>query len=87
MILPGVIPKLIRQQERRGLCLWPVGIVLAAAFLAAIAVAAAVFFAGWGLLGAHGLKPQRRLDSRTLFDLVKLAFGVVAGAGVARRAG
>ncbi|WP_347879683.1 hypothetical protein [Streptomyces sp. Tu 2975] len=27
------------------------------------------------------MKPERRIDSRTLFDLVKLSFGVVAGAG------
>lgn len=40
-----------------------------------------VFFAGWDLLGAQGLKPERRLTSSTLFDLVKLSFGVVAGAG------
>ncbi|MFE9975686.1 pentapeptide repeat-containing protein [Streptomyces hirsutus] len=33
------------------------------------------------LLGAHGLKPEHRIDSQTLFDLVKLSFGVVAGAG------
>ncbi len=44
-------------------------------------MAAAVFFAGWDLLGAQGLKPERRLTSKTLFDLVKLSFGVVAGAG------
>ncbi|MEU6444808.1 pentapeptide repeat-containing protein [Streptomyces sp. NPDC047046] len=40
-----------------------------------------MFYTGWGLLGAQGLKPERRIDSQTLFDLVKLAFGVVAGAG------
>ncbi|WP_020114930.1 pentapeptide repeat-containing protein [Streptomyces bottropensis] len=33
------------------------------------------------MLGARELKPERRIDSKTLFDLVKLAFGVVAGAG------
>ncbi|WP_248844944.1 pentapeptide repeat-containing protein [Streptomyces griseorubiginosus] len=44
-------------------------------------MAAAVFYTGWDLLGARGLKPERRIDSTTLFDLVKLAFGVVAGAG------
>lgn len=74
-------PKLIRRQERRGLRLWNVGLVLALAFVAALAVAAGVFFAGWDLLGARGLKTQRRIDASTLFDLVKLAFGVVAGAG------
>ncbi|MER6137096.1 pentapeptide repeat-containing protein [Streptomyces sp. NPDC001815] len=70
-----------RQTERRGLRLWPVGIVLALAFTTAVLVAASVFYAGWDLLGAHELKPERRIDSKTLFDLVKLAFGVVAGAG------
>ncbi|QXE33995.1 pentapeptide repeat-containing protein [Streptomyces sp. GMY02] len=70
-----------RQAVRRGLHLWPVGTVLALTFATAIAVAAVVFFAGWNLLGAEGLKPERRLTSGTLFDLVKLSFGVVAGAG------
>lgn len=70
-----------RRSERRGLRLWPVGIALALTFTTAITVAAIVFFAGWDLLGAQGLKPERRLSSSTLFDLVKLSFGVVAGAG------
>ncbi|MER5228129.1 pentapeptide repeat-containing protein [Streptomyces flaveus] len=61
--------------------LWPVGPVLALTFTTALLVAAAVFFAGWELLGARGLKPEHRIDSKTLFDLVKLSFGVVAGAG------
>ncbi|MGP3749899.1 pentapeptide repeat-containing protein [Streptomyces sp. IBSNAI001] len=65
----------------RELRLWNVGCVLALAFLAALAVAATVFYAGWDLLGARELKPERRIDSKTLFDLVKLSFGVVAGAG------
>ncbi|GGW90349.1 pentapeptide repeat-containing protein [Streptomyces lomondensis] len=70
-----------RQAEQRGLRLWPVGIVLVLAFIAAVLVAAVVFYAGWDLLGVTGLKPEPRIDSKTLFDLVKLAFGVVAGAG------
>ncbi|MEU4498917.1 pentapeptide repeat-containing protein [Streptomyces sp. NPDC023998] len=70
-----------RRAERRGLRLAPVGTVLTLTFATAIAVAAAVFFAGWDLLGAQGLKPERQLTSSTLFDLVKLSFGVVAGAG------
>ncbi|MEV4342301.1 hypothetical protein [Streptomyces sp. NPDC049590] len=57
------------------------GLVLPLAFIAAIAVAVAVFYTGWDLLDVHGLKPERRIDSKTLFDLVKLSFGVVAGAG------
>ncbi|MEV0529943.1 pentapeptide repeat-containing protein [Streptomyces sp. NPDC050439] len=70
-----------RRRKRRGLRLWNVGLVLSLTFVAAVAIAAAVFFAGWDLLGARGLKEQRQLTSQTLFDLVKLAFGVVAGAG------
>lgn len=67
--------------DDRELRLWNVGLVLALAFLAALAISAAVFYTGWGLLGARELKPERRIDSKTLFDLVKLSFGVVAGAG------
>ncbi|MFH8939476.1 pentapeptide repeat-containing protein [Streptomyces griseosporeus] len=67
--------------DDRELRLWNVGLVLGLVFLAALAVAAAVFYTGWGLLDVHGLKPERRIDSKTLFDLVKLSFGVVAGAG------
>lgn len=75
-------PRLSRRQaERRGLRLWPVGTVLVLAFATAVLVAAAVFYTGWDLLGASELKPERRIDSKTLFELVKLSFGVVAGAG------
>ncbi|WP_037808742.1 pentapeptide repeat-containing protein [Streptomyces sp. NRRL F-2580] len=70
-----------RRGERRGLRLWPVGAVLALSFTLAITVAALVFFAGWDLLGAQGLRTETRLASSTLFDLVKLSFGAVAGAG------
>ncbi|MEU2380346.1 pentapeptide repeat-containing protein [Streptomyces misionensis] len=75
------VTTLRRQAERRGLRLWPVGRVLVLAFAAAVLVAAAVFYTGWDLLDARGLKPEHRIDSKTLFDLVKLSFGVVAGAG------
>ncbi|MEU3402133.1 pentapeptide repeat-containing protein [Streptomyces filamentosus] len=71
----------IFRRRRTGLRLWPVGRVLALAFLVALAVAAGVFYAGWGLLGVRGIKTEGQLDSKTLFDLVKLSFGVVAGAG------
>ncbi|MFJ9742206.1 pentapeptide repeat-containing protein [Streptomyces sp. NPDC101166] len=67
--------------RRRGLRLWPVGPVLSLTFLTALAVAGAVFFTVWDLLGVHGLKSEPRIDSGTLFDLVKLSFGVVGGAG------
>ncbi|MGW2556292.1 pentapeptide repeat-containing protein, partial [Streptomyces sp. NPDC001635] len=75
------VPTFRRRAERRGLRLWPVGTVLALAFTEAVLVAAAVFYTGWDLRGARGLKPEHRIDSKTLFDLVKLSFGVVAGAG------
>ncbi|MFJ7961348.1 pentapeptide repeat-containing protein [Streptomyces sp. NPDC096319] len=55
--------------------------MLVLAFLTAITVAGSVFYSGWHLLGVQGIKTERRLDSTTLFDLVKLSFGVVAGAG------
>ncbi|MDT0385959.1 pentapeptide repeat-containing protein [Streptomyces dubilierae] len=61
--------------------MWPVGVVLALVFATAILVAAVVVWAGWHLLGAPKMQPERRIDSQTLFDLVKLALGAVAGAG------
>ncbi|MGW8490286.1 pentapeptide repeat-containing protein [Streptomyces sp. NPDC055886] len=73
--------QIARRPERRGLRLWNVGIVLALAFAAALLVAGFVFNTGWDLLGARELKKQPKIDSKTLFDLVKLSFGVVAGAG------
>ncbi|MGW8992618.1 pentapeptide repeat-containing protein [Streptomyces zhihengii] len=73
--------QIARRPERRGLRLWNVGIVLALAFTAALLVAGFVFNTGWDLLGARELKKQAKIDSKTLFDLVKLSFGVVAGAG------
>src|SRR3954451_13879754 len=70
-----------RESRRRGLRLWPVGRVLALAFTGALLIAATVFAVTWNLLDAQGLEHERRLPSKTLFDLVKLSFGVVAGAG------
>ncbi|MER6342336.1 pentapeptide repeat-containing protein [Streptomyces tendae] len=55
--------------------------MLALTFTVAVLTAGAVFYTGWDLLGARELKPEHRIDSKTLFDLVKLSFGVVAGAG------
>ncbi|WP_329167424.1 hypothetical protein OHB49_45090 (plasmid) [Streptomyces sp. NBC_01717] len=43
-------------------------------------MAATVFYTGWDLLDARGLKPEHRINSKTLFDLVKLSTSVVAGA-------
>ncbi|QNP67992.1 pentapeptide repeat-containing protein [Streptomyces genisteinicus] len=73
--------QIARRRGRRGLRLWNVGVVLALAFTAALVVAGFVFNTGWDLLGARELKKQPKIDSKTLFDLVKLSFGVVAGAG------
>ncbi|EFL29535.1 conserved hypothetical protein [Streptomyces viridochromogenes DSM 40736] len=82
VVLSVMIPRLLqRHAERRSLRLWHISVVLVLAFTAAVLVASAVFYTGWDLLGARELKPERRLDSKTLFDLVKLSFGVVAGAG------
>ncbi|MEU3480921.1 hypothetical protein ACI2LO_33180 [Streptomyces sp. NPDC033754] len=64
-----------------GLHLWPVGPALALAFLNAVVVAGSVFYAGWNLLGVQGIKAEQRLDSKSLFDLMKPSFGIVAGAG------
>ncbi|WP_344458482.1 pentapeptide repeat-containing protein [Actinocorallia aurantiaca] len=59
----------------------PVGLALTLTFLGAAMVTGLVFWAGWELLGVRGLKAEKQLSSKTLFDLVKLAFGVAAGAG------
>ncbi|MFF9203504.1 pentapeptide repeat-containing protein [Streptomyces sp. NPDC014986] len=57
------------------------GPVLALAFTVALVVAATVFYSAWELLGTREVKTEHRIDSKTLFELVKLSFGVVAGAG------
>ncbi|MET7816244.1 pentapeptide repeat-containing protein [Streptomyces sp. NPDC005395] len=69
------------QRKRHGPRLWHIWIVLPLTFLAALVIATSVFTVGWDLLAVRGLKPEHRIDSKTLFDLVKLSFGVVAGAG------
>ncbi|GGS62265.1 hypothetical protein GCM10010221_71170 [Streptomyces parvus] len=50
-------------------------------FIGALLIAGFVLVTGWNLLGARELKQQQQIDSKTFFDLVKLSFGVVAGAG------
>lgn len=70
-----------RREERRGPRLLPVGPVLAAVSVVAVLVAGAVFYAGWALLKVRGLRPEGEIDARALFELVKVSFGVVAGAG------
>jgi len=64
-----------------GLRRWPVGRVLALVFTGAVLVAGSVFWTLLELLGVHRLHAEAELTSKTLFDMVKLSFGVVAGSG------
>lgn len=57
------------------------GRVLVLAFLASIVVAGGVFWSLVEVLSVHQLKTETRLTSSTLFEMVKLSLGVVAGAG------
>ncbi|MFD8745620.1 hypothetical protein [Streptomyces sp. NPDC059616] len=52
--------------------------MLALAFVAAVLVAGGIFYR---LLGSEEIDSTAKLDVKTVFDLVKLSFGVVAGAG------
>ncbi|MGA5032330.1 pentapeptide repeat-containing protein [Streptomyces cellulosae] len=70
-----------KMRGRRRNRMWDVRLVLVLAFVTALLVAAAVFYLGWGVLGVDKVKKEKAIDASTLFDLVKLAFGVVAGAG------
>ncbi|PNV30914.1 hypothetical protein C1708_33090 [Streptomyces sp. DH-12] len=65
----------------RELRLWKLGRALAVIFAAAILVAGGVFFGLVLLLDFQEVDTTAKLDAKTLFDLVKLSFGVVAGAG------
>ncbi len=65
----------------RELRLWKVGRALTVTFVAAVLVAGGVFYGLVDLLGVEGIAGTAKLDAETLFDLVKLSFGVVAGAG------
>ncbi|MFJ1958545.1 pentapeptide repeat-containing protein [Streptomyces microflavus] len=65
----------------RELRLWRVGRALALSFCVAVLVAGCVFFGLVYLLGFQEIDNTQKLDAKTLFDLVKLSFGVVAGAG------
>ncbi|MEU7109572.1 pentapeptide repeat-containing protein [Streptomyces stramineus] len=65
----------------RELRLWKVGRALAITFVAAVLVAGGVFYSLVVLLDFRGIDRTTKLDAKTLFDLVKLSFGVVAGAG------
>ncbi|MGV9921534.1 pentapeptide repeat-containing protein [Streptomyces cellulosae] len=61
--------------------LWKVGWALGLAFAAAVLVASGIFYGLVELLDFKEIDSTAKLDAKTLFDLVKLSFGVVAGAG------
>ncbi|MGW7071811.1 pentapeptide repeat-containing protein [Streptomyces sp. NPDC054855] len=61
--------------------LWKVGRALTIAFLTAVLAAGGVFYGLVALLDFQEIDRSTKLDAKTLFDLVKLSFGVVAGAG------
>jgi hypothetical protein len=65
----------------RELRLWRVGRALAVTFVAAVLVGGGVFYGLVVLLDFQEIDSTAKLDAKTLFDLVKLSFGVVAGAG------
>lgn len=67
--------------DDRELRLWKVGRALALGFAAAILVAGGIFYGLVQLLDVKKIDSTAKLDASTLFDLVKLSFGVVAGAG------
>ncbi|MGZ2361730.1 pentapeptide repeat-containing protein [Streptomyces sp. 372A] len=67
--------------DERELRLWKVGRALAATFVAAVVIAGGVFYSLLVLLNVKGIDATAKLDAATLFDLVKLSFGVVAGSG------
>ncbi|WP_228925475.1 pentapeptide repeat-containing protein [Streptomyces sp. DH7] len=61
--------------------LWGVGWALALAFAAAVLAAGGTLYGLVVLLDFQKIDTTAKLDAKTLFDLVKLSFGVVAGAG------
>ncbi|MFI6695923.1 pentapeptide repeat-containing protein [Streptomyces sp. NPDC050433] len=65
----------------RELRLWKVGRALTLTFAVAVLVAGGVFLSLVALLDFQEIDKTAKLDAKTLFDLVKLSFGVVAGAG------
>ncbi|MFB7825326.1 pentapeptide repeat-containing protein, partial [Streptomyces hydrogenans] len=65
----------------RELRLWKVGRALIITFAAAVLVAGGIFYGLVYLLDFQEIDTTKKLDAKTLFDLVKLSFGVVAGAG------
>ncbi|WP_331725359.1 pentapeptide repeat-containing protein [Streptomyces zaomyceticus] len=67
--------------DDRELRLWKVGRALIITFAAAVLVAGGIFYGLVYLLDFQEIDTTKKLDAKTLFDLVKLSFGVVAGAG------
>ncbi|KUN57188.1 hypothetical protein AQJ46_48290 [Streptomyces canus] len=67
--------------DDRELRLWKVGRALTVTFVAAVLVAGGIFYSLVVLLDFQGIDRTTKLNAETLFDLVKLSFGVVAGAG------
>ncbi|MFC8412632.1 MULTISPECIES: pentapeptide repeat-containing protein [Streptomyces] len=67
--------------EGRELRLWKVGWALTVIFAAAILAAGSIFYSLIALLDFQEIDSKAKLDAKTLFDIVKLSFGVVAGAG------
>ncbi|MFJ5050458.1 pentapeptide repeat-containing protein [Streptomyces sp. NPDC088719] len=61
--------------------LWGVGWALTLAFAAAVVAAGGTLYGLVVLLDFQKIDTTAKLDAKTLFDLVKLSFGVVAGAG------
>ncbi|MFE6912215.1 pentapeptide repeat-containing protein [Streptomyces erythrochromogenes] len=67
--------------DSRELRLWKVGRALTVTFAAAVLAAGSVFYGLVVLLDFQKIDTTAKLDAKTLFELVKLSFGVVAGAG------
>jgi hypothetical protein len=67
--------------DDRELRLWRVGRALSVTSLAAVLVFGGVFYGLVYLLDFQEIGTPAKLDAKTLFELVKLSFGVVAGAG------
>ncbi|WP_405573660.1 hypothetical protein [Streptomyces phaeochromogenes] len=70
-----------RSPNERELQLSRIGRALTLTFAAAVLVASGVFYGLVVLLDFQEIDSTAKLDAKTLFDLVKLSFGVVAGAG------
>jgi uncharacterized protein YjbI with pentapeptide repeats len=56
-------------------------IALSVTFTCAVLIAGVALWAGLWLLDVHGVKHEKQIDSKVLFDLVKLSFAMVAGVG------